>query len=88
MKRNIAVIFGGISNENEISVLTGTMAANVLKSGGDTVIPLYISQRGEIYTGEGLADVHSFKDGKFAGFPSAVIAKGGIYVLNKRGSCL
>ena len=34
-ERNIAVIFGGISNENEISVITGTMAANVLKKGGD-----------------------------------------------------
>ena len=36
MQRNIAVIFGGISNENEISVITGTMAANVLKNAGNT----------------------------------------------------
>ena len=85
MKRNIAVIFGGISNENEISVITGTMAANVLKSGGDTVIPLYISQQGETYTGDGLCDIGSFKDGKFTAFPRAVVAKGGIYTLNKRG---
>lgn len=85
MKRNIAVIFGGISNENEISVITGTMAANVLKSGGDTVIPLYISQRGEIFTGEELADINSFKDGKFSSFPRAIVAKGGIYALNKKG---
>ena len=30
MGKNIAVVFGGRSNENEISVITGTMAANVL----------------------------------------------------------
>ena len=33
MGRKIAVVFGGVSNENEISVITGTMAVNVLKSG-------------------------------------------------------
>ena len=61
MKRNIAVIFGGKSCENEISVITGTMAANVLKSGGDTVIPLYISRQGDLFTGDGLADIENFK---------------------------
>ena len=30
----IAVLFGGASNESEISVITGTMCANVLKYGG------------------------------------------------------
>lgn len=85
MKRNIAVIFGGISNENEISVITGTMAANVLKKGGDTVIPLYISQQGEIFTGDGLTDINNFKGGNLSSFPCAFVAKGGIYVLNKRG---
>lgn len=85
MKRNIAVIFGGASNENEISVITGTMAANVLKNGGDTVIPLYISQRNEIFTGEGLTDINNFKSGNLSAFPRALVAKGGIYVLTKRG---
>lgn len=85
MQRNIAVIFGGISNENEISVITGTMAANVLKSGGDTVIPLYISQSGEIFTGAGLTDINNFKHGGYKVFPRAIVAEGGIYVLNRRG---
>lgn len=85
MKRNIAVIFGGVSCENEISVITGTMAANVLKSGGDTVIPLYISQQGDLYTGDGLADINNFRNEKYLAFPRAVIVKGGVYVLSKRG---
>lgn len=85
MGKSIAVIFGGKSNENEVSVITGTMAANVLKKGGDTVIPLYMSQRGEFYTGEGLTDIASFRDGGYVKFPRAIVGKGGIYALNKRG---
>lgn len=85
MVKNIAVIFGGKSNENEISVITGTMAANVLKSGGNNVIPLYMSQRGELFTGDGLLDIGNFKNDGYAKFPRAVIGKGGVYVLNKRG---
>lgn len=85
MGKNIAVVFGGRSNEHEISVITGTMAANVLKSGGDTVIPLYISKDNEFYCGEQLAALSNFKDDGFKKFPKAFVAKGGIYVLNKRG---
>ena len=85
MGKNIAVIFGGRSNENEVSVITGTMAANVLKSGGNTVIPLYMSQRGELFTGEELLDITSYKDGNFVKFPRAVVGRGGVYVLGKRG---
>ena len=85
MKRNIAVIFGGISNEHEISIITGTMAANILKNGGDTVIPLYITPSNEIYTGDGLTDINSFRCGGYMRCNRAQIALGGIYVLSKRG---
>ncbi len=83
MGKNIAVIFGGRSNENEVSVITGTMAGNILKKGGNTVIPLYMSQRGELYTGEGLLDIENYKDDGFTKFPRAVVGKGGVYVLKK-----
>jgi len=85
MSETIAVFFGGVSNENEISVITGTMAVNVLKSNGYSVIPLYISQNGDMYTGAELADITTFKGGKYALCPRAVFANGGVYVLNKRG---
>ena len=39
---DVAVIFGGISSENEVSVITGTMVCNVLKKGGKSVLPVYI----------------------------------------------
>ncbi len=85
MDKNIAVIFGGRSNENEVSVITGTMAGNVLKKDGNTVIPLYMSHRGELFTGDGLLDIENYKDESFKKFPRAVVGKGGIYALKKNG---
>lgn len=85
MGKNIAVIFGGKSNENEVSVITGTMAANVLKSGGNMIIPLYMSRQGELFTGDGLLDITNYKDGKCEKFPKAIVGRGGVYLLNKRG---
>ena len=85
MGKNIAVIFGGKSNEAEVSVITGTMAANVLKSGGNTVIPLYMSVSGELFTGDELLDITNYRDIAHVKFPRALIGKGGVYVLNKRG---
>ena len=56
MRKNVAVIFGGISCENEISVITGTMAANLIDPEKYAVYPVYIAQNGEMYTGEQLRD--------------------------------
>ena len=85
MSKNIIVVFGGVSNENEISVITGTMAANVLKTGGIGVLPVYISQRGEFYSGEELLKVNTFKQTEFKNCSKAVIADGGLYLFNRRG---
>lgn len=85
MQKNILVIFGGVSNENEISVITGTMAANVLKGAGYSVIPLYIAQNGKFYSDEKLADISGFSGDKYSSFPRAIVANGGVYALNKRG---
>ncbi|MDE7453748.1 MAG: ATP-grasp domain-containing protein [Clostridia bacterium] len=84
MKRTVAVIFGGVSNENEISIITGTMAANVLKSGGEQVVPLYLSQKGELFTGEELFDINNFKGGGCEK-TKASVTDGGVFELNKRG---
>ncbi len=81
----IAVVFGGVSNENEISVITGTMACNVLKSGGDRVLPVYISTEGEIFADESLSDINAFKDGGFMDAPRAIFGDGGVYIKNSRG---
>ncbi len=84
MAEKIAVIFGGASNENEISVITGTMAANVLKGTAYSPIPVYIAQNGDIYAGELLFDIKNFKGESYKKADRAVIADGGIYIIKKR----
>lgn len=81
----IAVVFGGVSNENEISVITGTMAANVLKSGGKQVLPIYVAQSGEFFAGEELLKLDTYKQNNFKKCGKAIIADGGVYLLSKRG---
>lgn len=84
MSKTIAVIFGGASNENEISIITGTMAANVLESGGDSVIPVYISQNSDIFAGQSHKNIAEFKADGYKKAPRAVVADGGIYILNTK----
>lgn len=85
MSKRILVIFGGVSNENEISVVTGTLVANVLKKNGDEVIAVYIAQSGAMYTGEELLKVENFKSDGYSHCNGAVVANGGVYSLNRRG---
>ncbi|MCH5148010.1 MAG: ATP-grasp domain-containing protein [Clostridiales bacterium] len=84
MSEKIAVIFGGVSNENEISVITGTMAANVLKGTDYDPIPVYIAQNGDIYGGQLLFDIKNFKGDSYKKAQKAVIADGGIYLFSKK----
>lgn len=85
MGKRIAVVFGGVSNENEISIITGTLAVNVLENGGADVLPVYISDKGEMYAGEELGDINSFKDGSVKNFKRATVTDGGILILKKNG---
>lgn len=81
----VAVIFGGISGENEVSVITGTMVCNVLLKGGKSVLPVYIDRQGDMYAGESLATVTNYKGGNLPqSFPCSM-ASGGFVIFNKRG---
>ena len=82
---DVAVVFGGISNEHEVSVITGTMTCNVLKRAGKTVLPVYISRAGEMLADENLANIESFKSDDFSAFCKAGVCDGGMVAFNKRG---
>ncbi len=62
MKIKIGVIFGGRSVEHEISIITANQAMSSINKDKYEIIPLYISKKGLMYTGEGLDDLKSFKD--------------------------
>ncbi len=89
-KRNVAVVFGGRSCENEISVITGTMTANVIDRNKYNPIPVYLSQEGEFYTGNALFDVAVFRGNFRERSERAIFSGGKLYTFKGRrlrGGC-
>ena len=78
MQKNIAVVFGGMSSENEVSIVTGVMAANLLDGARYAVWPVYIAQNGGFFTGKALLDTENFREGRRRFIPAA-IAEGRLY---------
>lgn len=58
MQKNVAVFFGGKSNEHDISVITGMYSVNLLRGAGYRVIPVYLPPEG----GMCYADAEGVKD--------------------------
>lgn len=62
MKKEILVIFGGVSPEHEVSVITAMQAIAALNPEKFNVTPFYISKSGRWLTGESLSKLESYKD--------------------------
>ena len=60
--KNIAVFFGGVSVEHDVSVITGVMTCNTLDKCVYNVYPVYIDESGEWFTGDALFDPDNYKD--------------------------
>jgi D-alanine-D-alanine ligase len=58
----VGVVFGGVSPEHEVSVITSLQAAAALDRSAYTPVPLYISKAGRFYTGTGLLDIERYRD--------------------------
>lgn len=61
----VAVLFGGVSSESEISVLTGTFVCSLLTGGRYEVMPVFVGEEGSYYTHEKFDDPSFFKSGEF-----------------------
>jgi len=62
MKKSVAVFFGGISPEHEVSVITGLQVLANLNREKYTVIPVYVTKAGIWYTGDNLFTSQIYKD--------------------------
>ncbi|MBU9713786.1 D-alanine--D-alanine ligase family protein [Evansella tamaricis] len=62
MKTRVAVIFGGMSVEHEVSVISALQAIQNMDKERYEIIPLYISKEGSWYTGEELIDIEEYKN--------------------------
>ena len=61
MKKKIGVIFGSRSCEREVSIISAVQLMRYPDKEKYDVIPVYIDETGEWYTGEPLKDIRSFK---------------------------
>lgn len=62
MKIKLGVIFGGESVEHEVSIISAIQAMNKINSDKYEIIPIYITKKGEWYTGEMLRDIETYRD--------------------------
>ena len=62
MKVTVGVIFGGESVEHEISIISALQAMHAMDEDKYDVIPLYISKKRVLYSGEALKNVETFRD--------------------------
>ena len=82
--RRVAVLFGGKSCENEISVLTGVFVLNLLDRTKYTVLPVYIHTDGLMYFSADTTDLELFRQGDFSSFERVFFENGQMYALGKR----
>lgn len=60
MKENLALIFGGVSSEHDVSIVSALQAQNYVDHDYYNVIPIYISQNSKWYVGKQLNDIANF----------------------------
>ncbi len=82
--RKVAVLFGGKSCENEISVLTGVFVLNVLDREKYAILPVYIHTDGKVYTSGKMTDLEAFKRGNVNGFQRVFFEGGHLYALQEK----
>ena len=81
--RKVAVLFGGKSCENEISVLTGVFVLNLLDREKYLPIPVFIGKDGVMYSSASMFDLTAFRGGKTDGFPRVFFESGCLYSMQE-----
>lgn len=62
MKINMGVFFGGSSVEHEVAIISAVQAMSYINRDKYNIIPVYITKSGEMYWGEDLTKMESYKD--------------------------
>ncbi|MGN0347317.1 MAG: D-alanine--D-alanine ligase family protein [Lachnospiraceae bacterium] len=62
MKLRVAMLFGGKSVEHEVSVISGIQAIMNMDTEKYEVIPVYMTKNNEMYIGEKIGKIESYKD--------------------------
>ena len=62
MKTRVAMMFGGKTVEHEVSVISGIQACMAMDTDKYEIIPVYMTKDNDMYIGEGIGDISSYKD--------------------------
>ena len=62
MKTRVAMLFGGKSVEHEVSVISGIQAVMNMDTDKYEGIPVYMTKRNEMYIGEEIGKIESYKN--------------------------
>lgn len=62
MKTRLAMMFGGKSVEHEVSVISGIQAYMSMDTDKYDVIPVYMTKNNEMYIGDSIGDIESYKN--------------------------
>lgn len=57
----VAVFFGGVSCEHDVSVITGMLAVNLLRGAEMDVLPVYLGREGGMFTSPEMTGVAAFR---------------------------
>ena len=61
MKTNVAVFFGGVSVEHEVSIISAVQAMHSMNTEKYNIIPIYITKDGIMLYGDKLNDIETFR---------------------------
>ncbi len=62
MKTRVAMMFGGKTVEHEVSVISGIQAIKSIDTDKYEVIPVYMTKENDMYTGEDVGKIESYRD--------------------------
>ena len=87
MNIKLGVIFGGVSVEHEVSVISAVQAMQAIDKEKYDVIPIYITKDRQWYTGEILKDMDTYTDmdllKRYTSNVSLINKKGKFYLQSK-----
>ncbi|MBQ6315616.1 MAG: D-alanine--D-alanine ligase [Mogibacterium sp.] len=62
MRTRVAMMFGGKTVEHEVSVISGIQACMAMDTDKYEIIPVYMTKENEMYIGEGVGDIRSYRN--------------------------
>ncbi len=76
MKENLAVIFGGVSCEHDISIISAIQAIKNIDTNFYNIIPIYITKSGVMLTGKKLTELSTFSNINYKKFKPVTFVSG------------